>query len=409
MLIVYIGKNGSGKTHKLNEECKNKKENGIFVPCASELLTMVRGEQNSNFLGTNGKINATYPNPIFRLIEIVLKKTKSKNDNLGKKLIRMVDQLEENKKWITEKIKNILYEKNEDNNTNDKDKIYEKFWDGLIKSYIETIGYEKFNKKEPYLFDILSNKNKFSPEKFSHGQLHFNIIKACVKLIKKYKLTELSLFLDEPDNYLNPELIDELFKLMMELEKCGVNIYLSSHNPYFITLLLNSSNIDCKIYEMTCDDTQKNNEKKYNCRQLKIIRDKYIPPSLLIYKVYKVYTIDLLDYFIGEIEEIWENEKRKIRFSGSDDEKIPNEFKNIKKVKDYFKDGEKTDYIENGKYKHHTLIHLIRNYYHHPKDRKDMVEDMNKKWKNSKWNIDELLKLAIEDIINLLPKKDEND
>ena len=87
------------------------------------------------------------------------------------------------------------------------------------------------------LFDILNKKNKFSNENFSHGQLSFNNMKFCLKLVERYKL-ELSLFFDEPDNYLNPELINELVDLMFSI-KDNCSIYISSHNPYFISHLLN--------------------------------------------------------------------------------------------------------------------------------------------------------------------------
>ena len=55
MFFIYLGKNGCGKTHKLNEEYGKVKDDKIFFPCASEILSMINGEQNKNCLGTNGK------------------------------------------------------------------------------------------------------------------------------------------------------------------------------------------------------------------------------------------------------------------------------------------------------------------------------------------------------------------
>ena len=84
-------------------------------------------------------------------------------------------------------------------------------------------------------------------------------MKFCLKLIKKYKL-KLSLFFDEPDNYLNPKLINELVDLMSSI-KNDCSIYISSHNPYFITHLLNKTERkDIELYKKDEQNNQERNE-----------------------------------------------------------------------------------------------------------------------------------------------------
>ena len=121
-------------------------------------------------------------------------------------------------------------------------------------------------------------------------------MKFCFKMIKKYEL-KLSLFFDEPDNYLNPELINELVDLMTSIDDCS--IYISSHNPYFIAHLLNKvKRKDIELYRLEAQSSPKRESK---CQKIKISEKQYIVPSLLIYEIYKVFTIDLLDFYIGKI------------------------------------------------------------------------------------------------------------
>ena len=123
-----------------------------------------------------------------------------------------------------------------------------------------------------------------------------------------------------------------------------------------------------------------------------------------------------MDFYIGEIEKtpIKSNEKinNKLLYnfegSGENDKKIVNMDPNVERVDKYFinkKDNE-LGYIENGRFKHFSLIHLVRNYYHHPSDRKIMKDDIDKKMKSEYANIEELLKKAIENI-RFLCKKNE--
>lgn len=228
-------------------------------------------------------------------------------------------------------------------------------------------------------------------------------MKFCLRLIQKYGL-KLTLFFDEPDNYLNPELINELVNLMSSIKNCS--IYMSSHNPYFISYLLNKINQkNINLYRL--EMVQNNTEPKIS--KIKIKEKQYIVPSLLIYEIYGVCTIDLLDFYIEKLGNYPENSEEKYELDkGKSDEKIIEKMKEkmndkIKTVDKYFKKNiRECKCIENGSYKHFSIIHLVRNYYHHPSARVDMQNDMNKKMNNKAKNIEVLLRYAIENIRELL-------
>ena len=79
--------------------------------------------------------------------------------------------------------------------------------------------------------------------------------------------------------------------------------------------------------------------------------------------------------------------------------------KEIKRVDECFKKGiDKPRCIENNGYKHYSIINLVRNYYHHPSDRKDMEKDINNKMNDEHKNIEVLLECAIKNIRDLLEK-----
>ena len=79
----------------------------------------------------------------------------------------------------------------------------------------------------------------------------------------------------------------------------------------------------------------------------------------------------------------------------------------VERVDKYFinkKDNE-LGYIENGKFKHFSLIHLVRNYYHHPSGREIMMDDINKKMDDKHKDIEVLLvECAIKNIRKLCEK-----
>ena len=228
-------------------------------------------------------------------------------------------------------------------------------------------------------------------------------MKFCLKLIKKYKL-KLSLFFDEPDNYLNPELINELVNLMSSI-KNYCSIYIALHNPYFISYLLNKVRYkDIELYRLEAKQNVKK-KRKYKSSKIKINGEQYILPSLLIYEIYNVCTIDLLDYYIGEIKKYSINDDMKYEFDKRNDDEIVKMDEKIERVDNHFKKNiDKPGYIKNGNFKHYSIIHLVRNYYHHPSDRKIMKVDIDEKMVGKYKNIEVLLEHAIKNIRDLLEK-----
>lgn len=136
MFFIYLGKNGCGKTHKLNKEYEKVEENKIFFPCASEILSMIEGEENKNYQGMIGKKvgSKKYDNPMITLIKLISNKldasSKKNIKNTIKKIEKAADKFQ---KGITEELRNVLDDN--DNNHNDKNK-YVEFKNELINSYV---------------------------------------------------------------------------------------------------------------------------------------------------------------------------------------------------------------------------------------------------------------------------------
>ena len=92
--------------------------------------------------------------------------------------------------------------------------------------------------------------------------------------------------------------------------------------------------------------------------------------------------------------------------NGKNDKKIVEMDHDVERVDKYFinkKDNE-LGYIENDEFKHFSLIHLVRNYYHHPSDGKIMMDDINKKMNDKYKDIEVLLECAIKNIRELCRK-----
>ena len=130
MFFIYLGKNGCGKTQKLNKEYEKVKENKIFFPCASEILSMIDGKQNKNCLGTNGKKDESknYDNPIITLIKLISNKINSER-NIQSAINKINDATIEFQEEITKGVKKIF------NDSGDHE-CDTRFKNELIKSYI---------------------------------------------------------------------------------------------------------------------------------------------------------------------------------------------------------------------------------------------------------------------------------
>ena len=133
MFFVYLGKNGCGKTHKLNKEYEKIEKDKIFFPCASEILSMIIGDRNKNCQGTNGKKgeSKTYDNAIITLIELIFKKQQASSEkNIKSAIEKIKNASSEFKREITKKLKESF------DSGDDKDEYIE-FKEKLIKSYVD--------------------------------------------------------------------------------------------------------------------------------------------------------------------------------------------------------------------------------------------------------------------------------
>ena len=136
MFFIYLGKNGCGKTHKLNKEYEKVEENKIFFPCASEILSMIEGEENKNYQGMIGKKvgSKKYDNPMITLIKLISNKLDASSRKNIKNTIKKIEKAADKfQKGITEELRNVLDDN--DNNHNDKNK-YVEFKNELINSYV---------------------------------------------------------------------------------------------------------------------------------------------------------------------------------------------------------------------------------------------------------------------------------
>ena len=87
------------------------------------------------------------------------------------------------------------------------------------------------------------------------------------------------LFLDEPDNNLNPVAISKFVKTLVDLAKAGVQIFISSHN-YFIVNRLHIfakqfKNIDFRVFSLI--DYEDNSKIDIEFKDLKLGLPKYNP------------------------------------------------------------------------------------------------------------------------------------
>ncbi|MBQ6970419.1 AAA family ATPase [bacterium] len=203
----------------------------------------------------------------------------------------------------------------------------------------------------PNVEKILSN---FSGIKnYSHGQLSFYFMKLCFSIIilNKSKFDKVAIFLDEPDNYLHPKFIQEFIDEIVELNiKNKSEIFITSHNYYFISELINNIQLDpdeLKILkiERTAEDKTIT---KYMDDDIK--ESKNCCAVRLLYDIYEVPTPDFLDYLIGESGLGFDS-------NGNADKCIV-----IQHPEFAIKDSSGNEkMIKNGGFSHHSYVNLIRN------------------------------------------------
>ena len=133
-----------------------------------------------------------------------------------------------------------------------------------------------------------------------------------------------------------------------------------------------------------------NEKPKIMTNNIKDIKNCY--DARLLYDIYGIYTPDFLDYLIGESGLGFD-------CNGNADNLIVTQYTEFA-IKDV---NNNAVIIINGDYQHYSYVNLIRNWYHHPKDRSDIETDYQNKTKR-KFNYDELHKKAIEQLIDWLTR-----
>ena len=382
MITLILGENGAGKTTYINTEYEKQPNNctNIFFPTASELSTLLNDKATSNYQGADGTDKKpTYLNPLNELLKKILS---------GKNILDHTEHDDRNKKWVDDKTNTIWKSLNFDiDGLPDKDK-FKKFCASL-KSNITT----KIQIVYPEIDDIVS---KFSDLKqYSHGEVSFYFIKLCLKIIKLNQniFEEIKIFFDEPDNYLHPKFIQEFIDEIVELNnKNKSEIFITSHNYYFISELIN--NIQLAPDKLTILKIERTAENKTITKYMDddIKESKNCCAVRLLYDIYGVPTPDFLDYLIGESGLGFDS-------NGNADKGIVTQYPEFA-IKD---SSGNAKIINNGGFSHHSYVNLIRNWYHHTKDRSVIETDYQSKL-NEKFNYDELLKKAIEQLVDWLTR-----
>ncbi len=133
MFFIYLGKNGCGKTHKLMNEYEKNEKDKIFFPCASEILSMINGEQNKNCQGMIGTkdYSKKYENAIIKVIKLISKKQKTDSERNIESIVDKINKAtNEFQKEITKELENIF------DDSDDHECKYANFKNELIKSYV---------------------------------------------------------------------------------------------------------------------------------------------------------------------------------------------------------------------------------------------------------------------------------
>jgi predicted ATP-binding protein involved in virulence len=214
--ILYIGKNGSGKTKCLEEikknkekklkiTWKNKNENIIFIP--TELLYDRELNDEGTYLRNN------YAKRIKKLIQKIFGNLNQFNIELEEKYLNKKEDIKKFKFEVNNFFKNIQRE--------DEDFIF-------YMGYIPVKEYNPLNLK-------LESKDRSST-----GLNNYSLIKVLSELLKfaveKNKkinnLDQYYLIIDEPEKFCHPQLIKKIALHLKNINKY-INLIISTHSPIF--------------------------------------------------------------------------------------------------------------------------------------------------------------------------------
>lgn len=245
MIKIYIGPNGYGKTTKLEEIYENTcgKENSIFLQ--SEILLSDEIKDSKDETKTMEYI-------LNELIETnIIKKRKERLEkSIDEEVQRNVDYMN-----------NII--------------------DSIIKynGQIRTKDFISKSNKKIYK-GLVKINNKEVLEKMGSGQKMQFLLELVRKSSKKY------IFLDEPEKYSHPSLLNVTARLINELDSKGKEIYIATHSPKLISML------NVKLEDIHIINDISHNDKKIDFQKTVDDLSKRIPINNLCEKEKTYYDIN---------------------------------------------------------------------------------------------------------------------
>ena len=217
-LTIYIGPNGYGKTKKLNAKYESMKSSSIFLK--SEILLTNELKPLNNSTSTEYFLDELF-----------------NNNNLNNAKIQLLEEGRKSVDSKKEKIKKIV------------DNIL-KLNESATKSNL--IEFEnKLSLKEMFTIDIKIL------DLMGSGQKMLLLLDLVLDFDKD------NIFLDEPEKYMQPNLLKILACKLNNLLKSGKNIFIVTHSPKLLSFL------DLKIDDIEImNEKQKEDEKEWSTKKI---------------------------------------------------------------------------------------------------------------------------------------------
>lgn len=203
MFHIYIGPNGFGKTHALEDERDKLKSSGIpeseILFIESELLLQDEVKDNKDT-------------------------TKTMEFIIGELLTTSKEYLDK-KKDFEECVDSII-----DDSTEMMNKILESVlsYNGSVRDSKDFISKTKTKEHKK----LVSINSKDIKEKMGSGQR----MQFILNLVNHYTCKKY-IFLDEPEKYSHPTFLHKTAQILNELNKKGIEVYIATHSPKLLSML----------------------------------------------------------------------------------------------------------------------------------------------------------------------------
>lgn len=263
-LEVYIGKNKSGKTKKLEEikkECEDNKKRVLYIPSVINLKTYFEKEKSGtskNDSFTPQTIVIDFINEIYSSVkEIKYSEEEIKNIN------KNIEKLTKLKSELSIKSENDIFFDNS---------IVEAL--SIIETHPETSKTKQTN-----LLSFVAPKGW--EEESSSGSTNYSILKLLSEFIQWINITEVKvdlknfvLIVDEAEKFSHPELIQKTADEILKISKY-IDVTISTHSPQLVERIFNKSddelevNLNCLFSNMT-NSTITSDEEKTRYKQVEL-------------------------------------------------------------------------------------------------------------------------------------------